>query len=205
MPTLDIENEKKTQGYRAICGVDEAGRGPLIGDVYAAAVIIGGGEDGATPWWSEINDSKKISEKKREKLFDIICENALAYGIASATPKEIDELNIRNASFLAMSRAIENLKIKADFVLIDGNAFEPKIGGNDIPFECIIKGDTKSISIAAASILAKVARDRTMRELDERYPKYGFAQHKGYPTAAHYAAISEFGVLAEHRKSFRLM
>lgn len=194
-PNFDYEQELYARGMRCVAGVDEAGRGPLAGDVYAAAVILP--RDFAP---RGINDSKKLSPQKREELYDYIIETCVAFGISRATAAEIDEINIRNAAFLAMRRAIENLTIKPDFLLVDGNAF------NDcgIPFTTITKGDCKSLSIAAASIVAKVSRDRAMVALDEAHPEYGFARHKGYPTKEHYAAILAHGVLAEHRKSFRL-
>jgi len=195
LPNTDFEKHLYNQGFGYIAGVDEAGRGPLVGDVYAAAVILPPNFDP-----KDINDSKKLTEKKREELFEYITENAMAIGIGKASAEEIDEINIRNAAFLAMRRAVEKLDIKADFLLIDGNAFK----GFGIPFATIIKGDSKSVSIAAASIIAKVARDRAMRELDKIHPEYGFARHKGYPTKEHYEAIYQYGVLPEHRKSFRL-
>lgn len=176
-----------------ICGIDEAGRGPLAGDVYAAAVILGDGVfiDG-------LNDSKKLSEKKREQLFDEIIEKADAYCIATATAAEIDEYNILGATFLAMKRACEGLKIKPEYALIDGNRTPELI----IPCEAVVKGDSKSASIAAASILAKVARDRYMKELDEKYPEYQFCKHKGYGTKLHYEMLSQYGMCPEHRRSF---
>lgn len=189
----DYEEKAKERGYDIICGVDEAGRGPLAGPVFAAAVIL--------PYHTEIeglNDSKKLSEKKREYLFDIICEKAISFGIASCDEKEIDEINILNASLLAMNRAVEKLNIKPDIALIDGNK-TPKL---DIPAEAIVKGDAKSASIAAASILAKVSRDRYMLELAKEYPQYEFEKHKGYPTKLHYEKISEFGISPIHRMTF---
>lgn len=195
MPTYEFEAEANEKGYKIVCGCDEAGRGPLAGDVYAAAVIlpIGLVIDG-------LDDSKKLTEKKREKLFDIITAEAVSYGIASATPAEIDEYNILNAALLAMRRAIEKLIVKPDFALIDGNMTR----GFALPCRAIVKGDSRSMSIAAASILAKVSRDRSCLELDALYPEYGFAAHKGYPTKAHYEAIQKYGVLPIHRKSFTL-
>ncbi len=179
--------------YGVFCGIDEAGRGPLAGDVYAAAVILGEGVfiDG-------LNDSKKLSEKKREQLFEEITEKAEAYCIATATAAEIDEYNILGATFLAMKRAYEGLKIKPAYALIDGNR-TPEL---DVPCEAVVKGDSKSASIAAASILAKVARDRYMKELDERYPEYQFKKHKGYGTKLHYEMLSQYGMCPEHRRSF---
>ena len=193
MPTFEYEQKHYDEGYKAICGVDEAGRGPLCGPVVAAAVIL--------PLGLEIeglNDSKKLSEKKREALFDVICEKALAYAIAEATPAEIDEINILNASMLAMRRAVEALEIPADFALIDGNCSR----GFNIPTETVVKGDAKSYSIAAASILAKVTRDRECMELDREYPEYGIAKHKGYPTKDHMDAVREHGPAPIYRKSF---
>lgn len=194
MPDFELELNALTQGFSFVCGVDEAGRGPLAGPVCAAAVIldpnveIGG-----------VNDSKKLSEKKREALFDVICEKSLAYSIAFASVEEIEEHNILNATYLAMNRAIEGLKIKADFALIDGNRV-PK----DIKIDCqtVVKGDAKSLSIAAASILAKVSRDRLLMEYHEKYPEYNFAKHKGYGTAEHMEAIRKFGISQVHRPSF---
>ena len=193
MPTFEYEQKHYDEGYKAICGVDEAGRGPLCGPVVAAAVIL--------PLGLEIeglNDSKKLSEKKREALFDVICEKALAYAIAEASPAEIDEINILNASMLAMRRAVEALEIPADFALIDGNCSR----GFNIPTETVVKGDAKSYSIAAASILAKVTRDRGCMELDREYPQYGIAKHKGYPAKDHMDAVREHGPAPIYRKSF---
>lgn len=193
MPNFDYENIKYAEGYTAVCGTDEAGRGPLCGPVVAAAVIL--------PRDIEIeglNDSKKLTEKKREKLFDIIKEKAIAYAIAEASALEIDEINILNASMLAMKRAIEALPVKADFALIDGN----RSRGFDIPTETIVKGDAKSASIAAASILAKVTRDRQCEELDKLYPEYGIAKHKGYPTKDHMDAVRKYGPAPIYRMSF---
>ena len=193
MPNLDFENEKYAEGYTAVCGCDEAGRGPLCGPVVAAAVIL--------PRDCEIeglNDSKKLTEKKREALFDIIKEKAVAYAIAEASPAEIDEINILNASMLAMRRAVEALPHPADFALIDGNCSR----GFTIPTETVVKGDAKSASIAAASILAKVTRDRGCIELDREYPMYGIAKHKGYPTKDHMEAVIKYGPAPIYRKSF---
>ena len=187
------EFDKSIRNGRIICGVDEAGRGPLAGDVYAAAVIFD--EDTVI---DGINDSKKLSEKKREVLFDEIIEKAKAYCIAKATIEEIEKLNILNAAMLAMKRAVEGLKIKPQLALIDGNK-SPDI---EIPAETVIKGDAKSQSIAAASILAKVARDRYMKELDKKYPQYQFSKHKGYGTKLHYELIEKYGISPVHRPSF---
>ena len=191
--TYDIENEYKEKGYAVICGVDEAGRGPLAGPVFAAAVILPEGLEEIG-----LNDSKKLTEKKRELLFDIIKEKAVAYCIASADENEIDALNILNATFLAMKRAVEGLGVRPDLALVDGNR-KPNTGVEEVP---LVKGDARCISVAAASILAKVSRDRYMLELDARYPEYGFRQHKGYPTALHYEKIKEHGISPVHRLSF---
>ena len=193
MPNLDIENEKRKEGYVSICGCDEACRGPLCGPVVAAAVILAPDTE-----IDGLNDSKKLTEKKRELLFDIIKEKAVAYAIAEASPAEIDEINILNASMLAMRRAVEALPIKADFALIDGNCSR----GFTIPTETVVKGDAKSSSIAAASILAKVTRDRQCKELDELYPEYNIAKHKGYPTKDHMDAVRMHGPSPIHRKTF---
>ena len=193
MPTFDIEKEKISQGYTHVCGCDEAGRGPLCGPVVAAAVILPLDVD-----IPELNDSKKLSEKKREALFDVIMEKAIAYAIAEASPAEIDEINILNASMLAMRRAVEALPVKADIALIDGNCSR----GFSIPTETIVKGDAKSSSIAAASILAKVTRDRGCIELDRQYPEYNIAKHKGYPTKDHMDAVRKYGPTPIYRKTF---
>ena len=193
MPDLSFENEKKAEGYKLICGCDEAGRGPLCGPVVAAAVILNPNVE-----IEGLNDSKKLTEKKREMLFDIIKEKALAYAIAEASPKEIDQINILNASMLAMRRAVEALPVKADFALIDGNCSR----GFNIPTKTIVKGDALSSSIAAASILAKVTRDRQCKELDALYPEYGIAKHKGYPTKDHMDAVRRHGPSPIHRKTF---
>ena len=178
---------------RPYCGVDEAGRGPLAGSVCAAAVILP--EGFVLPG---LNDSKKLSEKKREALFDVICENAVAYGIAFATVEEIEAINIKNAAYLAMDRAIAQLSVKPVLALVDGNDKNPLA----VPSIKVIKGDARCASIAAASILAKVSRDRYMVELAREYPGYGFEKHKGYGTAAHYAAIRELGPSSVHRPTF---
>ncbi len=193
MPGFEYEEKRYAEGYTAVCGCDEAGRGPLCGPVVAAAVILPFGEiiEG-------LNDSKKLSEKKREALFDIIKEKAVAYCIAEASAEEIDEINILNASMLAMRRAVEGLSVKADFALIDGNCSR----GFNIPTETVVKGDAKSYSIAAASILAKVTRDRGCIELDKEYPEYNIAKHKGYPTKEHMDAVRKYGPSPIHRKSF---
>ena len=193
MDWLEFEKEALAKGYKSVCGVDEAGRGPLAGPVCAAAVILPEGVimDG-------VNDSKKLSEKKRESLFDVIREQALSYSIAYATVDEIEEINILNATMLAMRRAIDGLDIKADYAMIDGNKIPPL----DIDAECIVKGDAKSMSIACASILAKVSRDRLLYKYAEEYPMYGFDKHKGYGTKVHREAILKYGPCPYHRKSF---
>ena len=192
MPEYTFEKEVAAEGYAHVCGVDEAGRGPLAGNVVAAAVIM---PEGLVI--EGLNDSKKLSEKKRDALFDIIKEKTV-YSIAWATPAEIDELNILNATMLAMRRAVEGLPEQADFALIDGNCSR----GFSIPTKTVVGGDAKSMSIAAASILAKVTRDRQCAELDKLYPEYGFAGHKGYPTKAHREKVIEIGPCPEHRRSF---
>lgn len=191
--TYEFEHKAHEEGFAVVCGVDEAGRGPLAGPVYAAAVILPEGLEEMG-----INDSKKMSEKKREALFDIITENATAYGIGFATEKEIDEINILNATFLAMRRAVEAMGVKPDLVLVDGNR-KPGTGYEEVT---LVKGDAKSISISAASILAKVSRDRYMKDLAERHPEYKFEQHKGYGTKLHYEMIEQYGILPDHRRSF---
>lgn len=193
MPSFEYEERRYAEGFLAVCGCDEAGRGPLCGPVVAAAVILPKGLE-----IDGLNDSKKLSEKKREALFEVIREKALAYAIAEASPEEIDEINILNASMLAMRRAVEALPIKADFALIDGNCSR----GFDIPTETVVKGDAKSYSIAAASILAKVTRDRQCKELDRAYPEYGIAKHKGYPTKDHMDAVRKYGPAPIYRKTF---
>lgn len=193
MPDYSYEQAAKDSGFNLICGVDEAGRGPLAGPVCAAAVILPEGTE-----IEGLNDSKKLSEKKREQLFDIIIEKAVDYCIAYGTLEEIEEHNILNATYFAMNRAINGLK-KVDFALIDGNR-TPK----DIRTPCatIVKGDQKSMSIAAASILAKVSRDRLLLEYDKKYPQYQFAKHKGYGTKLHTDLIKEYGPCEIHRLSF---
>lgn len=193
MPDFSLEEAFQNEGFKVICGVDEAGRGPLSGPVVAAACIL--------PFGCEIaglDDSKKLSPKKRDLLFDLIKEKAVAYSIASASPAEIDEINILNATMLAMRRAVEGLSVKADLALIDGNTSR----GFDIPTHTVIKGDSISASIAAASILAKVTRDRICMEDDAKYPEYMFAKHKGYSTALHMQILREKGPCPIHRRSF---
>lgn len=192
MPDFSIENEVKLEGFKAVCGVDEAGRGPLAGPVCAAAVILNEEIDG-------LNDSKKLSEKKREELFPIIKEKALSYSIAFASVDEIEENNILNATYLAMNRAIDGLNVPADFAIIDGNRVPTDIS---VPCKTVIKGDAKSMSVAAASILAKVTRDRLMSEEDKKYPQYNFKKHKGYGTKEHTDAILKYGMCPIHRPSF---
>ena len=189
----EIENGLHAQGITAICGVDEAGRGPLAGPVCAAAVILP--ENLEIPG---LNDSKKLTDKKRRELFPIIKEQAIAYGIAFATEQEIDEINILQATFLAMQRAIDQLEGMANFALIDGNR-EKDFG---LPVMTVVKGDSRSANIAAASVLAKVTRDIYMEELAKEYPQYGFEIHKGYGTKAHYAALTEHGPCPAHRQTF---
>ncbi len=190
---LHYEELFAQQGYKAICGVDEAGRGPLAGPVCTAAVILPAGK-----CIEGVNDSKKLSEKKREKLFDVICQEALAYSIAWASVEEIEEMNILNATMLAMKRAVEGLSVKADFAMIDGNK-TPELS---IPCESIVDGDALSESIAAASILAKVSRDRLMKELAPQYPEYHFEKHKGYGTPQHRELLLQYGPCEIHRLSF---
>ena len=193
MNWLEFEELAYSKGYTSVCGADEAGRGPLAGPVCAAAVILPKGMvlDG-------VNDSKKLTEKKREALFDIIKEKAVAYSIAFATVEEIESINILNATMLAMKRAVEGLPVSADFAYIDGNR-TPDLS---IPCEYIIKGDARSMSVAAASILAKVARDRLMLDYAKEYPQYMFEKHKGYGTKVHTEAIKEYGPSPVHRMSF---
>jgi len=194
MPTYDIESAARSQGFRFICGVDEAGRGPLAGPVCAAAVILP-----ENLIIEGLNDSKKLTEKKRELLFDVVKEKAVAYAIATASVEEIEEFNILNATFLAMNRAIEGLSVKADFALIDGNKIPTNIS---IPAMPVIKGDALSYSISAASILAKVTRDRLMLDLGPEYDVYNFKKHKGYGTKEHIEAIKTYGPSDIHRPSF---
>lgn len=184
---------EKRNDYSILCGVDEAGRGPLAGDVYAAAVIL----DPMNPI-EGINDSKKLTEKKRELLFEEICSKAVSYSIATATVEEIEEINILNAAMLAMKRAVEGLSVVPSYVLVDGN----KMPDISIMAETVVKGDANSASIAAASILAKVSRDKKLIELDKIYPEYGFSKHKGYGTKAHYEALMKYGPSPVHRMSF---
>ena len=188
-----IEHEKNAQGYKLIAGVDEAGRGPLAGPVCVASVIL---PDNA--YLEKINDSKKLTDKVKDRLYDEIMEIAIAYSIVLVSHEEIDRLNILNATFKGMCDAVNSLSVKPDYVLIDGN----RIKGMEIPHECVVKGDSKSISIAAASILAKVTRDRLCLEHDALYPEYGIAKHKGYPTAEHMDAVRKYGPSPIHRLTF---
>lgn len=193
MPDYSIEQELMLRGYKNICGVDEAGRGPLCGPVVAAACIL---PDGL--FIEGLNDSKKLTEKKREALFDVICESAVAYCIAEASVEEINEMNILEADLLAMRRAIDGLAVKADFAIIDGNIARDF----QIPAMAVVKGDSRSMNIAAASILAKVTRDRMCIDLDTQYPQYEIAKHKGYGTKAHMEALRKYGPSPIHRKKF---
>ena len=192
---LDVSYEKEAHenGFEVVCGVDEAGRGPLAGPVFAAAVIL------PENYSHEIlNDSKKLSEKKRDLVYDDIIKDAVAWSVGIATEKEIDDINILNATFLAMKRAVDGLSIKPDLAYIDGNQY-PKTGVKEVT---IIKGDSKCMSVAAASIIAKVSRDRFMLKIAEEYPQYQFEKHKGYGTKLHYEMIEQHGVSPVHRKSF---
>lgn len=194
MPDYEFEKAAVNSGFSCICGVDEAGRGPLAGPVCAAAVIL---PEGAVI--EGLDDSKKLTEKKREKLYDIIKETAVAYSVAYGTLEEIETVNILESTYLAMNRAIEGLSVKPDFALIDGNRV-PR--GIKIPCETIVKGDSKSMSVAAASVLAKVTRDRLMLEYDKKYPEYNFKKHKGYGTKEHTELIKQYGPCEIHRLSF---
>jgi len=193
MSLFEFDKEFKKEGYNIICGVDEAGRGPLAGPVYACAIIMK--EDFIIP---EVNDSKKLTEKKREALYDIILENALDWSVASVSEKEIDEINILNATMKAMDMAILGLKVVPDLALIDGNQNRGIKQNN----KTIIKGDSKSYNIAAASIIAKVTRDRFIIKMDELYPQYGFKKHKGYGTKEHIENIRKYGSCEIHRRTF---
>lgn len=194
MPDYEFEKAAVNSGFSCICGVDEAGRGPLAGPVCAAAVIL---PEGAVI--AGLDDSKKLTEKKREKLYDIIKQTAVAYSVAYGTLEEIETVNILEATYLAMNRAIEGLTIKPDFSLIDGNRVPRGIKN---PCETIVKGDSKSMSVAAASVLAKVTRDRLMLEYDKKYPEYNFKKHKGYGTKEHTELIKQYGPCEIHRLSF---
>ena len=193
MLDFSYEKEAHENGFEVVCGVDEAGRGPLAGPVFAAAVIL------PENYSHEIlNDSKKLSEKKRDLVYDDIIKDAMAWSVGIATEKEIDDINILNATFLAMKRAVDGLSIKPDLAYIDGNQY-PKTGVKEVT---IIKGDSKCMSVAAASIIAKVSRDRFMLKIAEEYPQYQFEKHKGYGTKLHYEMIEQHGVSPVHRKSF---
>jgi len=194
VPDYEYENAVKSKGFKLVCGVDEAGRGPLAGPVCAAAVIL---PENAVI--EGLNDSKKLSEKKREALYDVIKEKAIAFCVAYGTLEEIETLNILQATFLAMNRAIDGLAVKPDFALIDGNRVPKDI---KIPCETVVKGDGKSMSVAAASVLAKVTRDRLMLEYDKKYPEYDFKKHKGYGTKEHTELIKKYGPCEIHRMSF---
>lgn len=191
--TWEFEEKAWQNGYSAVCGVDEAGRGPLAGPVCAAAVILPAGIviEG-------LNDSKKLSEKKREVLFDIITENAVSWSVSLVDEKTIDEINILQATYCAMRQAVEGLPHPADFAYIDGNRME----GLDLPYECVVSGDARIPSVAAASIVAKVTRDRLMRDFAVRYPVYGFERHKGYGSRAHHEALLQYGPCPIHRSTF---
>lgn len=193
MDWMLYENEALASGYDIVCGVDEAGRGPLAGPVYAAAVVLKKGQT-----IEGVNDSKKLSEKKREELFDKIVSECSAFSVGTASEREIDEINVLQATFLAMKRAVDGLSIKPDIALVDGNQTPPL----DCAVKTVIKGDAKSESIAAASIIAKVSRDRYMKEMAAKYPEYQFEKHKGYGTKLHYEMIEKYGICEIHRKSF---
>lgn len=193
MDWLYYENTAYEKGYNLVCGVDEAGRGPLAGPVCAAAVVLPKGLI-----LEGVDDSKKLTEKKREALFDVITEQALDWSVAFATVEEIEEINILNAAMLAMKRSVEGLKNSVDFAIIDGNRKPPL----EIDCEAVVKGDAKSMSVAAASILAKVSRDRILRQYAVDYPQYGFEKHKGYGTKVHVEALKKYGPCEVHRPSF---
>ncbi|MGN0492488.1 MAG: ribonuclease HII [Acutalibacteraceae bacterium] len=194
MPDYEYEKAAVSSGFNIICGVDEAGRGPLAGPVCAAAVILP--PDAVI---EGLDDSKKLSEKKRERLYSEITEKAIAYSVAYGTLEEIESVNILEATFLAMNRAIEGLSVKPDFALIDGNRVPKNI---KIPCATVVKGDSKSMSVAAASVLAKVTRDRLMLTYDEKYPEYNFKKHKGYGTKEHIWLLKQYGPSPIHRLSF---
>lgn len=193
MPDYSFELAARDAGYRHVCGIDEAGRGPLSGPVVAAACVLEPGTE-----IPGLNDSKKLTPKKRDLLYDLVIERATDFAVGFATPEEVDSINILNATMLAMRRAIAALKVLADYALVDGNC----IRDYPIPARAIIKGDSLSMSVAAASILAKVTRDRLCLEDDRQYPMYGFAKHKGYGTAEHIAALRTYGPCPIHRKTF---
>ena len=190
----EYENQLRSKGFEFICGIDEAGRGPLAGPVVVASVIMP-----ADSIIEGVNDSKKVSEKKREKLYDLILEEAISYGVGIIGQDEIDDINILNATKKGLTMSLKELDKKPDLIIVDALTHIDTLG---IPYESIIKGDAKCYSIAAASIIAKVTRDRIMREWDKVYPQYGFEKHKGYGTSAHISAIKEYGLCPIHRKSF---
>ncbi len=190
----EIEKDLYQKGFQKICGIDEAGRGPLAGPVVVAGVIMP-----QDSMMEGINDSKKVSEKKREKLYDLILEEAISYSVAIIGQDVIDEINILNATKQGVTSVVEELKVKPDLIIVDALTH---INTKGIPYDSIVKGDAKCYNIAAASIIAKVTRDRIMRQWDEIYPQFGFAQHKGYGTAKHIEAIKEYGLCPIHRKSF---
>ena len=200
MPDLSLERGLWRVGHARVAGVDEAGRGCLAGPVVAAAVVLP-----RDAWLPGLDDSKKLSPKARERLFDAVHQEAVATGLGACSPAEVDRLNVLWAAMEAMRRALAALAVVPDAALIDGNRVPPEasgvVGG---PVQAVVKGDAKSLSIAAASVLAKVTRDRLMVALDAEEPRYGFAQHKGYPTAQHYAALAEHGPSNHHRRTFRL-
>ncbi len=193
MLDYSYENNAHNEGYLVVCGVDEAGRGPLAGPVFAGAVIL------PENYTHEIlNDSKKLSEKKRDLVYDDIIRDAVSWSVGMATEQEIDDINILNATFLAMKRAVDGLNIKPDLAFIDGNRYA-NTGVKEIT---IVKGDSKCMSVVAASIIAKVSRDRFMQEVDKQYPQYHFSKHKGYGTKLHYEMIEQYGISPVHRKTF---
>ena len=197
MNLWEVESLYREEGYTAICGCDEAGAGPLAGPVYAAAVIL--------PFWADIpglNDSKQLTEKKREALFPVIQQTAVAWAVASVSAEEIDGSDILTARIKAMEMAISQLSPKADFALIDGNRDHGRSAAITTPHRCLVKGDSLSASIAAASVLAKVSRDRFMAEMAERYPEYRFDKHKGYGTKLHYELLARYGPSPIHRRTF---
>lgn len=194
MTNYAFDQDFRAQGYRLLAGVDEAGRGPIAGPVFAAAVILD-----PTTEISGLNDSKKLSEKRRESLFPLICAQAQAYAVASASVEEIERLNILQATLLAMTRAVQGLFVFPDLILVDGNCLPANLPA---PARAVVKGDAQSACIAAASVLAKVSRDRAMKELDAQYPVYAFAQHKGYGTKLHIDRLREHGPSPVHRLSF---
>ena len=194
MPDYELEHALQAAGYSLVCGVDEAGRGPLAGPVCAAAVIL---KPDAT--LDGLDDSKKLTEKKRELLFDKICEQAIAYGVALVDNRRIDTVNILNATFEAMEQAVASMHVAPDYILIDGNRLPEHLC---VPARAVVKGDAKSMSVAAASVLAKVTRDRLMLQMDRQYPQYQFAKHKGYGTKLHVELLHTYGPCPIHRRSF---